>query len=81
LTLKLIASSAVKSWIEMDGAVNRAGGWKVFKSITFSGGATLGMTHQKIFSLFAQGATKRLISEARDLLIDPEYYCNLRAHT
>jgi hypothetical protein len=36
LTLKLIVSSAGKSWSEMDGDVNRAGEWKIFKSITFS---------------------------------------------
>jgi hypothetical protein len=39
LILKLIANSAVKCWSGMDGVANRAGEWKIFKSITFSGGA------------------------------------------
>jgi hypothetical protein len=39
LILKLIASFAVKFWSEMAGVANRAGEWKVFKSITLSGGA------------------------------------------
>jgi hypothetical protein len=46
--LKPIASSAGKSWSETAGAANRAGGWKVFKSITFSGGADLATTRKKI---------------------------------
>jgi len=31
-----IASFAGKSWSEMAGVANRAGGWKIFKSTTFS---------------------------------------------
>jgi hypothetical protein len=48
LTLKLIASSAVKSWSETAGVANRVGVWKVFKSITFSRGADWVMTLPKI---------------------------------
>jgi hypothetical protein len=39
LTLKLIASFAVKFWIETAGVANGGGGWTVFKSIAFSGEA------------------------------------------
>jgi len=39
LILKHIASFAMKSWSEMAGDANRAGGWKIFKSITFGRGA------------------------------------------
>jgi hypothetical protein len=31
-TLKVNASSAGKSWSEMAGVANRAGGWRIFKS-------------------------------------------------
>jgi len=48
LILKLIANSAGKSWSGMDGVVNLAGGWKIFKSITFSGGADWAMTLPRI---------------------------------
>jgi len=48
LTLKLIASFAVKFWNEMDGVANRAGAWKIFKSITFSHEADWAMTWPKI---------------------------------
>jgi hypothetical protein len=48
LTLKFIASSAGKSWSEMDGLVNLAGEWMIFKSITFSGGADWAMTLPRI---------------------------------
>jgi hypothetical protein len=48
LTLKLIASSAGKSWSGMAGDVNRAGAWKIFKFITFSRGADWAMTRPKI---------------------------------
>jgi hypothetical protein len=44
LILKLIASFAVKFWGEMAGVANRAGEWKVFKSITFGRGAGWAMT-------------------------------------
>ena len=46
--LKLIASSAVKSWSETAGVANGAGAWKVFKSITFGRGANGGMTKPRI---------------------------------
>jgi hypothetical protein len=36
LTRKLIASFAAKSWSEMTGVANRAGEWRIFKSITSS---------------------------------------------
>jgi len=36
LILTLIASSAAKSWCEMAGVANRAGAWRIFKSITFA---------------------------------------------
>jgi hypothetical protein len=32
----------------MDGVVKRAGGWKIFKSITFNGGADSAMTLPRI---------------------------------
>jgi hypothetical protein len=48
LSLKLIASSGAKFWIVMAGDVNRAGAWRIFESITFSGGADRAMTLQKI---------------------------------
>jgi hypothetical protein len=48
LTLELIASYAVKFWSEIDGVVNLAVGWKIFKSITFSRGADLAMTQPRI---------------------------------
>jgi hypothetical protein len=48
LTLKLIVSVAVKFWSEMDGDVNGAGGWKIFKSIIFNGGADWAMTVPRI---------------------------------
>jgi hypothetical protein len=48
LSLKLIASSAVKSWSEMAGVANGAGEWKIFKFITFSRGADWAMTLPKI---------------------------------
>jgi hypothetical protein len=44
----IIACFAEKSWSEMDGDANRAGEWRIFKSITFSGEATWGMTRQRI---------------------------------
>jgi hypothetical protein len=44
LILKLIASSAVKSWSVMDGGVNLAGTWRIFKSITFGREADWAMT-------------------------------------
>jgi hypothetical protein len=47
LTPSLIASSAGKSWSEMDGVVNRAGAWKIFKSITYSREAVWAMTPRK----------------------------------
>jgi hypothetical protein len=48
LILKLIASSAGKFWSEMAGDANGAGGWKVFKSITFNGGADWATMRRKI---------------------------------
>jgi len=48
LILKRIASSAVKSWNEMAGVANRAGEWKVFKSITFSHEVDWAMTQPRI---------------------------------
>jgi hypothetical protein len=39
LSLKLIVSSAEKSWSATAGAANRAGEWKTFKFIIFSLGA------------------------------------------
>jgi hypothetical protein len=36
LILKLIASFAGKFWGETAGVANRAGEWKIFKSITFN---------------------------------------------
>jgi hypothetical protein len=43
LIRKRIASFAAKFWSETDGDANRAGAWKIFKSITFSGGANWAM--------------------------------------
>jgi hypothetical protein len=48
LTQKLIVSSARKFWSGMAGVANPAGAWKIFKSITFSGGADWAMTLPKI---------------------------------
>jgi hypothetical protein len=48
LILKLIASSAVKSWSETAGAANRAGALRIFKYITFNGGADWAMTRPRI---------------------------------
>jgi len=45
---KLIASSAVKSWSEMDGVANLAVEWKIFKFTTFSGGADWAMILPRI---------------------------------
>jgi hypothetical protein len=39
LILKLIANSAAKFWSETAGVAKGAGGWKAFKSITYSRGA------------------------------------------
>jgi hypothetical protein len=44
----LIASSAGKSWSEMDGVANLAGVWKVFKFITFSREASRAMISNPI---------------------------------
>jgi len=48
MPLQLIASFAVKSWSETAGDVNRAGEWKIFKSIISSGGANWAMTLPRI---------------------------------
>jgi hypothetical protein len=48
LILKLIGSSAVKSWNEMVGIANRADAQRLFKSTTFSGGADWAMTLPRI---------------------------------
>jgi hypothetical protein len=61
LIRKLIASSAAKFWSGMDGDVNRAGAWKIFKSITFSRGADWATTLPRIWLLFVLGATKKPI--------------------
>jgi hypothetical protein len=37
--MRLTASYAGKSWSEMLGVANRVDEWKIFKSITFNGGA------------------------------------------
>jgi len=46
--MKPIAGSVVKSWSEMVGDANRVGAWRIFKFITFSGGADSAMTLQRI---------------------------------
>ena len=48
LTRKPIASSARKFSIEMDGVANRAGGWRIFKSITFCRGVDWAMIRLRI---------------------------------
>jgi len=48
LTLQLISSFVVKFWSEMGGDANRAGEWKIFKSITFSRGADWAMIRLRI---------------------------------
>jgi hypothetical protein len=48
LILKRIASSAGKSWSVMDGVVNGAGAWRIFKSITFGHEANWAMTPNPI---------------------------------
>ena len=56
LALKLIASSATKSWCETAGVANRAGEWRVFKSITSSRGAAWVTTPSRISWLFVLDA-------------------------
>jgi hypothetical protein len=48
LTLKRIVSFAVKFWRETAGDANRAGAWRIFKSITFNGEADWAMTQPRI---------------------------------
>jgi hypothetical protein len=48
LILKIITSSAVKSWSEMAGDANGAGAWRIFKSITFCHEADWAMTLLRI---------------------------------
>jgi len=48
LTLRLIASFAVKFWSATAGVANRADEWKIFKSIISSGGANWAMTLSRI---------------------------------
>jgi hypothetical protein len=48
LSPKLIADCARKFWNAMAGDVNRAGAWRIFKSITFNGGADWAMTLPRI---------------------------------
>jgi hypothetical protein len=58
---KLIESFARKFWSEMAGGVNPVDTWRIFKSITFSCGADWVMMQPRIWWLFVQGATKKLI--------------------
>jgi hypothetical protein len=48
LILKRIVTFAGKFWSETAGVANRAGGWKTFKSITFSREANWAMTLLRI---------------------------------
>jgi len=48
LPLKRIANSAGKFWSATAGVANHAGEWRIFKFITFNGGADWAMTLQKI---------------------------------
>jgi hypothetical protein len=48
LNLKHVAGFVVKSWTEMAGVANRAGAWRIFKSITFSREADWAMKHRRI---------------------------------
>jgi hypothetical protein len=61
LAQKLTASFAVKSLNEMVGGANRADGWKIFKSTTFSGGANWETTPRKISSPSALDAMRSFI--------------------
>jgi hypothetical protein len=61
LIRKRIASFAVKSWGEMAGAVNRAGEWRIFKSITFSRGVDWAMTLPRTWWHFVLDATEKRI--------------------
>jgi len=58
---RLIANSAGKSWSEMAGAANRAGAWRISKSITFVREANWAMTLPKTWSLSAHPAIKKPI--------------------
>jgi hypothetical protein len=60
LSQKPIASSAGKFWSVMAGDANRAGAWKIFKSITSSGGADWVMIRLRILLLFVPVATRTL---------------------
>jgi hypothetical protein len=58
----------------MDGSANHAGDRQIFISMTFSGGATLEMTQQRINWRFALAAMKRSIYIGRrSLLIASEF--------
>jgi hypothetical protein len=46
--LKLIGSSAVKSWTETAGVANPVDAWRDFKSITFGPGVGWAMTMPRI---------------------------------
>jgi hypothetical protein len=48
LNQKLIASFAGKFWSETAGDANRAGAWRIFKSITFSHEVDWAMTLPRI---------------------------------
>jgi hypothetical protein len=49
----------------MAGDVNPAGAWKIFKSITFSRGATWAMMRPRILLLFVQNVTEKPIGNPR----------------
>jgi hypothetical protein len=51
----------------MAGDANRAGAWKIFKSITSNGEADWAMTHPRISWLFVPSAIKRLIDNRETL--------------
>jgi hypothetical protein len=60
LSRKRIASFAGKFWSETAGDANRAGAWRIFKSITFGRAANWVMTRPIILLPFASSAIRRL---------------------
>jgi hypothetical protein len=55
----------------MVGVANRAGAWKIFKSITFGRAAGWVMTRQRILCLFVRIAIKTLIDKDALYLVLP----------
>jgi hypothetical protein len=63
---KRIANSAGKFWSEMVGDANHVGAWKIFKFITFSGGAGRAMISTPIWLLIVLDVTKECTEAKSD---------------